>query len=282
MNDAIRPQFLLYLTGIGSGELFLGKLLGGILIASGDLLAIVPFLAEPFLCGGVSLDLFLATVACFPAVLLFIVAIGVLASVICRDDGAALALAVVMCGVASLALPLPYFLGKVVAGAPPFGSRWLCLSPGYGPYLVAKNFAGEQPRVFWLASVITLIWAVAGIAPPRPPDRNWRQEIVRNAPQGWRGSWERWLHGSAAWRSALRLRLLPSNPFQWLAEQDRPPLLLAWAWVGGIILIWIMGWCEWPHVWPSPVNFFYYRRAAGGVKAGSLLASGKADRSRPA
>src|SRR5579863_2036786 len=47
---------LLYLTGMGSGELFLGKLLGGVLIASGDLLALVPFLAVPFLSGGVSLD----------------------------------------------------------------------------------------------------------------------------------------------------------------------------------------------------------------------------------
>lgn len=248
---------LLYLTGMGSGELFLGKLLGGILIASGDLLAIVPFLAVPFLCGGVSLDLFLATVGCFPVVLLFIVAIGVLASVICRDEGAALACAVVMCGVACLALPLPYFLGKVVAGVPPFGSRWLCLSPGYGPYLVAKHFAGEQPRVFWLASVTTLTWAVAGIcAAAVILDRNWRQEIVRNAPQGWRGGWDRWLHGSADWRSTLRLRVLASNPFQWLAEQDRPPLLLAWAWVGGITVIWLMGWGAWPHVWPSPVNFF--------------------------
>jgi ABC-type Na+ efflux pump permease subunit len=248
---------LLYLTGMGSGELFLGKLLGGILIASGDLLAIVPFLAVPFLCGGVSLDLFLATAACFPVVLLFIVAIGVLASVICRDDGAALALGVVMCGAACLALPLPYFLGKVVAGVPPFGSRWLCLSPAYGPYLVAKNFAGESPRVFWLASATALIWAaVAIVVAAIILGRNWRHEVVRGAPEGWRGGWERWLHGSRAWRSALRLRLLPSNPFQWLAEQDRPPLLVAWAWVWAITVVWLMGWGTWPHVWPSPVNFF--------------------------
>ncbi len=80
---------LLYLTGMGSVELFLGKLLGGVLIASSDLLALTPFLAIPFFSGGVSLNLFLATIGCFPVVLLFTVAIGVLGSVLCRDGRSA-------------------------------------------------------------------------------------------------------------------------------------------------------------------------------------------------
>jgi hypothetical protein len=41
------------------------------LIASSDLLALAPLLAAPFLMGGISLDLYLATIVCLPAVLLF-------------------------------------------------------------------------------------------------------------------------------------------------------------------------------------------------------------------
>jgi len=100
-------------------------------------------------------------------------------------------------------------LGKAVAGTPPFAAHWLCLSPAYGPYLVAVNFAGQSPRLFWQAAVTTLAWAAVGIcAAAVILNRNWRQEIILNAPPGWRGGWERWLHGSPAWRSALSINTI--------------------------------------------------------------------------
>ncbi|MGA3182301.1 MAG: ABC transporter permease [Verrucomicrobiota bacterium] len=139
---------LLYLTGMGPGELFAGKLVGGVLIASGDLLALIPFMAVPFLSGGLSLDLFWASIACFPVLLLFTVAVGVLASVLSRDDGVALAVAVLLAGAVCLALPLPYNLGREVAGAPPFSSDWLCLSPAYGPYCWRTISRGPNPEHF--------------------------------------------------------------------------------------------------------------------------------------
>ena len=51
---------LIYLTGIGSLELFVTKFFSGMLLASNELLALVPFIALPFLSGGVSLHLLLA------------------------------------------------------------------------------------------------------------------------------------------------------------------------------------------------------------------------------
>jgi len=292
---------LLYLTGMGPGELFAGKLVGGVLIASGDLLALIPFMAVPFLSGGWSLDLFWASIACFPVLLLFTVAVGVLASVLSRDDGAALAVAVLLASAVCLALPLPYNLGREVAGAPPFSSDWLCLSPAYGPYLVAHNFAGAKPGTFWMAAGATVAWALAGLGLAAVLlRRTWRREIERTAPGGWRLKWDSWMHGSAGWRARLRERLLrgdegwrkaesaptwqaalrdyqqaqgletadgqsswtaalrgqpwPGNTFQWLAEQDRRPALLAWAVVCGTVLLWLLGWCAWPRAWPSPVN----------------------------
>jgi len=111
---------LLFLTGMGSGELFIGKLLGGTLVASSDLLALAPLLAMPFLIGGISLDLYLATLACLPALLLFVVAVGVLASVLFKDDGAAFVFMVVFAACICLAAPIPYYLGQVLIGTTPF------------------------------------------------------------------------------------------------------------------------------------------------------------------
>jgi ABC-type Na+ efflux pump permease subunit len=148
---------LLYLANLSSADLFLGKLLGGILIASGNMLALMPFLAVPFLGGGVSLKLFLATFACFPVMLLITVAISLLASVLCRDEGAALVCSVIIAAVLCLALPLPYILATNFSGAPPFSTGWLCLSPAYAPYLITRNFAGGSPQLFWQTAGVTVL-----------------------------------------------------------------------------------------------------------------------------
>jgi len=111
---------LLYLAGMTSRELFLGKLLGGIVAASSDLLALVPLLAIPFFSGGISLDLFMATVACFPVLLLFVVSVGALVSALCEDDGAAWMGAWWLLAVIGLAAPLPYYLGQIATGLVPF------------------------------------------------------------------------------------------------------------------------------------------------------------------
>ncbi len=248
---------LLYLAGVGPGELFGGKLLGGILAASCNLLALSPFLAVPFLTGGISFDLFLATIACFPALLLMVTSIGVLSSVLCRDDGSAFICAVVIGGILCLATPVPYNMGMMLAGAPPFSAKWLCLSPAYGPYLVAQNFGANRPGVFWLGWGATLGWAVlcVGIA-GLLLKRTWRIELERNVDAGRLAGWEALIHGDREWRFELRWRLLATNPFQWLVEQDRRPVAVAWGIVGGVSCIWLAGWCAWPWVWPSPANFY--------------------------
>jgi ABC-type transport system involved in cytochrome c biogenesis permease component len=248
---------LLYLTGMNTGELFVGKLLGAVLIASCDLLALFPFLAVPFLSGGISLDLFLATIACLPTVLLFLVAIGLLASAVCKDDGAALVLGCVSVGVISLALPIPYNIGQYLTGLRPFSSSWLCLSPAMGPYLVWKGAGVFNPGEFWASTGITLAWCVLilGLA-ALMLKRNWRQDVEGATLSGWKAQWESLAHGSSAWRSQLKERVLSKNPFQWLAEQDRRPMLLSWFSIAVISLLWLLGWLAWPRYWLAPVNLY--------------------------
>jgi ABC-type Na+ efflux pump permease subunit len=252
-----RTLDLLYLTGMTSGELFIGKLLGAALVASCDLLALFPLMAVPFLSGGISLDLFLATIVCLPTVFLFLLTAGLLASVICRDDGAALVLAATLVGVISLAVPLPYWMGRLLTGAAPFSYSWLCLSPAFGPYIVWRNLASFTPGDFWVATAATLGWSALGIGLAAVQlRRNWRRDIEGTAPSDWRAKWEALVHGSERWRSELRARLLPENPFQWLAEQDRRSVLLAWVSLLGICLLWLLGWVTWRGYWLSPLNLY--------------------------
>ncbi|EEF62216.1 hypothetical protein Cflav_PD6493 [Pedosphaera parvula Ellin514] len=248
---------LLYLSGISSGELFVGKLLSGILNASSDLLAICPFLTIPFLTGGVSLDLYLATLACFPTLLIFIVTAGLLASVLCTDDGSALFGAVLLVACVALAPVLPFWLGKILAGSPPFSTTWLCLSPASVPYLVATNFANATPAMFWKAAIATWGWSLLflGLA-AWLLKRNWKQELEKSGDRGWRGLWEGFVNGSASWRRELRADLMDANPFHWLAQRDRRPVMAAWGLLVGLSLIWLLGWWAWPHLWPSTMNFY--------------------------
>jgi ABC-type Na+ efflux pump permease subunit len=248
---------LLYLAGVGPAELFGGKLLGGALAASSNLLALAPFLAIPFLMGGVSLDLFLATIACFPAVMLFVIAVGTLASVLFKDDGSALFCAIVVIGILCLAAPIPYGMGKMLTGMPPFSVKWLALSPAFAPYLVVTYFGANKASVFWLAFGVTIVWAALflGLAAALLK-RTWRKELEKSTASGWRAKFDAWIYGSGAWRAKLRERLLRINPYEWLVEQDRRPQAAAWAIVAGVCAVWLLGWRIWPAAWPTPMNFY--------------------------
>jgi ABC-type transport system involved in multi-copper enzyme maturation permease subunit len=87
---------LLFLCGIGGAELFLSKTLGAALVSFSRLLLLYPFLALAFLGGGLSLDMFVATTCGLPVAMLFIFAVCVLASVLCRDETTAMLVAILL------------------------------------------------------------------------------------------------------------------------------------------------------------------------------------------
>jgi ABC-type Na+ efflux pump permease subunit len=248
---------LLYLTGMKPSQLFVGKLLGGTLIASADLLALAPLLAVPFLMGGISLNLYLATVVCLPALLLFALAVGVLASVLFEDEGAAFIFLGLFAALVNLAAPIPYYLGKVLDGRAPFSGKWLCLSPAYAPYLVSINFGSVGLWAYWMTALAIFAWTGLCLAfACLFLSRNWRNEVQGAARTRWRGWFDGWVRGSRSWRAALRDRLLPEHPFNWLVQQDRRPGLVGYGAIGLISLLWLIGWRAWPQAWPSNPNFF--------------------------
>jgi len=247
---------LLFLTGMTSPQLFITKLIGGLLIASSDLIAIMPFLSIPFLAGGLSLELFLATLVTLPVLLLFVVGVGVLASVICTDDGTAILTGAVIIAALCFLTPIPYNLGLTLTSQPPFSSFWLCVSPAYAPWMVGRSFGSMFPANFWPAIGFTLLWTATSLATAATIlSRNWRDD-PKHRTNLWRQTWHSWGHGTNEWRLALRKRLLIENPFRWRIEQDRRPAVLAWVIVTGTVFLWILGWLAWRDDWLTTINLF--------------------------
>jgi hypothetical protein len=85
--------------------------------------------------------------------------------------------------------------------------------------------------------------------------KRWRSAVEHRLPLN--GEIHRFLsRRTTRWRKALRSRVLEQNAFQWLAQRRQRPALLAWGGIFLICFIWLLGWCAWPHAWPSNFNFF--------------------------
>jgi hypothetical protein len=248
---------LLYLTGMGSAELFAGKLLGGILLSSTEFMALGPLLALPFLSGGVSFDLFVATLGCLPTVFVSVLAIGALSSALCRQEGTALVVSGVLIGIFCLALPLPYNLGLWLNGSVPFNKGWLSFSPALGPWILGHNFSGFRVSDFWVWMAVTWAMSTACLTLAAATlKRNWHRDLQGTTSGVWRSRWEALALDRGRERQDSRQRVLDKNAYQWLAQHDRRPVLQAWIFIGAVCLLWLLGWLMWPSVWPSPLSFY--------------------------
>jgi ABC-type transport system involved in multi-copper enzyme maturation permease subunit len=251
---------LLFLSGLNAGEVFASKFLSSALVAFTNLLAIFPMLALPFLIGGVSFDLFLATTAGLPALMLLALALSLLASAVTREGSAAVVLTFVLgvflCGVT----PAIYLAQSHFSpGATP--SPWgLRLSPAYGPFLIQTSFRsgfGAVARAeFWANMLVTFGWSALALSTAAfTLKRLWRDQEEQGF-SGWRERWFELVHGSREARRRLAESWLGVNPFVWLASRDRQPATLGWLVVAGIILVWLLCWAAWTSRWPSVQSFF--------------------------
>jgi ABC-type transport system involved in multi-copper enzyme maturation permease subunit len=248
---------LLFLSGLSALEVFASKLFSAALVAFSDLLVLFPLLALPFLMGGVSFDLFLATVCSLPSALVFVLAVCLLASVLTRDDGTATILAGVLLFLLCCAGPLVYLAQRQFSPAATSSSVWLLLSPAYGPFLLWRGFGGTPVSEFWQNFWVTQAWSALCVGAAAVTLKSlWREREDEFGGLGWRARWQRWLHGEAPGRRRLAATWLEVNPFVWLAARDRQPVILAWSVVGGIVGVWLACWAAWPHRWASVPNLF--------------------------
>jgi hypothetical protein len=211
---------LLFLTNLNSAEIIAGKLCSTALASVYGLMAIFPMLALPLLLGGITFEHFARTVVALLNGILFALAAGFLASVVCLRQFIAVAFAlglvisvgggVMLASAAAsaygptrslangVAVFSPLYTLIVADGGRPFGPNRFWLSAG----IVAALSLG------WLA-LTTLLLAVT-----------WRDrpKSVRARPRF--RIWPRANQGSAARRLALRRRLLEINPLFWLGARQ--------------------------------------------------------------
>jgi hypothetical protein len=266
-----RTLGLLFLSGLSAPEVFASKVLSAALIALTDLLAIFPMLALPFLVGGISYDLFLATVVCLPNLLLFAVAVGLLASVLTEDDSAAVVIAAVLATVICALPPAIYQAQSVFSSAQP-SVWWPRLGPAYAAWSIYWTWAGLWsggwvPAGLWANFGITFCWSALCLAAAAAALKLlWREcEQSGSGPVG-TGPWRRWVHGNHERRKRLASQWLDArpadatrpfraaNPFVWLAARDRQPAALAWLVLGAITGAWLLCWALWRSRWPSVPN----------------------------
>jgi len=245
---------LLFLCGIGSLPLFLSKTLGAALVSFSRLLLLYPFLAIAFLGGGLSLDMFLATTCSLPVALLFVFAVCVLASALCREESTAMFVAGLLAF--GLCLPIPLWQRLATDPANSFANQLLFLSPARAPFLAATHLTTGTITEFWTALVISLLWSgllltSAGFV----LSRVWQDQPDRLATAGGR-RWSPWVRGDARWHQRLARRWHEANPYVWLAQRNRWPVNLAWAGVGMVFLLWLAASTVWWEIWLRPAGLF--------------------------
>ena len=249
---------LLMLSGLHPIEIFLSKVISAALVSTTVLLALVPFLAVPFLAGGISYHQFAATLIALPNLLLLATAVSLLASVLCADTGTAqFAARAFLAAIGGVPLVVHWLQGLFTTGTAT-SPWWFWASPVYVPWTLFLGGTGSRGWFagFWPCTWITLGWSCASLmAAGWALRRVWRAAegpIVRTS---WRQRLRDLIHGSVASRRCLAQRCLEVNPFLWLASCDRGPVFWAWVGFGSIAACWFAGFAAWPARWPSAPNF---------------------------
>ena len=251
---------LLFISGLSAWEVFTSKFLSATLVAFTRLLAVFPMLAVPFLMGGVSFDLFLATTCELPVLMLLALALTLLASALTRDEGSALVLASVLAAVLCALAPAVYLAQSHFAPGSKPSLWWLRLSPAYGAHLLwtgfSSGFRSGKVTEFWFNLSVTLGWiGILVVSAAVSLKRLWREREADAGAAGWRGLAHRLLHGGREYRDRLARQWLDVYPYAWLAGRDRTPQVLLFLVSGGIVAVWLACYAAWPTRWPSVPNF---------------------------
>jgi ABC-type transport system involved in cytochrome c biogenesis permease component len=208
---------LLFLTNLNSAEIIAGKLCSSALASVYALFAIFPMLALPLLMGGITFEHFARTVLALLNGILFSLAAGFVASVVCVRQFTAIALAM------GLAISMAGGLMIGAAAANSFRvtkplADWLAV---FSPLYTLISAGGTRlfvVNLYWysLATVAGLSLAWLGLT------TLWLARTWRDRPKSVRAwhrikFWQRWDQPASASRVALRRRLLDINPFFWLS-----------------------------------------------------------------
>ena len=232
---------MLFLTNLNSAEIIAGKLCSTALASVYGLLAIFPMLALPLLMGGITFTHFTRAVVGLLNGILFALAAGFLASVVCKRQFIAIALAL------GLTIGLGGGLMLGAAAADSYGptrplAQWLAgFSPLYS-LIAADGARFFGPNRFWLSAAVVAGMSLGCLGlTTLLLARTWRDRPKSVRPWHRLRFWRRSKRTPSAKRAALRRRLLAINPLFWLAARQpvSAPVLMVLAVVLTIITVYV-------------------------------------------
>ena len=233
---------LLFLTDLKGYDVVLGKLVASSVNGFYAVVAVVPILALPLLLGGVTPGEFGRMTVVVVNTLFFSLALGMLASAICRSPR--MAMAVTLCLLLFFTAMLPA-LGAwrlITGAAPQVKVGWLLTSVGFSYYRAFDVSYNAQEREFWcsVALIHGLGWCFLLAASVVAP-RSWQERPVGAQALRWRERWQWWSYGDFAERAAFRRKLLDRSAYFWLAARARLGPAYVWAILGLVACGWTWG-----------------------------------------
>jgi len=228
----------LFLTDLKASDVVIGKLAATSLNAVYGLLALMPVLTIPVLCGGVTLADVLRLAFVLLNGLFFALSLAMMVSALNWEERKAVGMTVVLLFAIGGGLPLA---GSIVESSG--GSRtlaWLLnvASPGYACRMVMSASYRISPQAFWGSVVVThvlgwlFLWVTCRVLP----------HVWQDRPSGgWLLRWREWcrqaLMGNPVSRATFRRRLLGVNPIFWLASRERRTRWYPWIFLGSVAAI---------------------------------------------
>lgn len=218
---------LLFLTELGSHHVVIGKWIATSMGGLYALLAILPSLGLPLLCGGVTPGEYGRVALGVVNAMFFSLSAGMFVSALSREQTkATLGSVALILGITGLVPGLYVFLSAVFLGQPLTGTPPLALmSPAYTGVLAGDVAYRATPHLYWTSVAVVQGWAwlflllTAALLP-----RLWRED-PREKPVAHRWLWR--LGYTAGWRRRFRRRL-ETNPVLALAGRLRWPHLVFW------------------------------------------------------
>ena len=247
---------LLFLTDLRGADIALGKLGAATVQALLSLLSVFPLFALPFLLGGVTLKSFGLLLVALLGLLALSLAIGLLCSVVFRDDraslGAAVLLMILSLGGPLLGLAIGHELGLVGNSE---AESLLGLSSG-APVVVALSGEYTKPEAWWtfqlalvttsveiVVCLVTAAWILPSV---------FRREAMGagSSPKAGAASTPGSTGTTAGFTlSTPRRFLLEINPVLWLCQRNRLQQAMPWIVFGVLGALWFGGLLLWPNDW---------------------------------
>lgn len=228
----------LFLTDLKPADVVFGKVAATSLAAFYGLLALVPVIAIPLLCGGVTFMDVLRLALVLINALFFSLALSMFISAVSWHERKAVGMALLLLFAIMAGIPIAFVVLVSSNMAVNVAHVLAAFSPGTPLGIVAMGRYSLMVTPFWVSVGVThviawlLLFATCRVLP-----RVWQDRPAQGAWFRWRQFCRRALLGKAALQKTFRRQLLDLNPIYWLASRERRAVWHPWVFLGSMALL---------------------------------------------